>query len=454
MQHASRMRLRTCWRVCDDAEMRGFQMTCFYSIWDRLDEKQRLVLRTMAEMVHPDTENNISSFVPPSIHFHDLHKVLRTLRTLGLLMAVRLQPDGASSQDDAYDLHPLVRQFIRETSSREQRQGFIAPIVRYYNKRIEQFKVYLIRAPTMIILENWTRKVELEVNFGAHDRALGTLWEVRKAMLASGYYEEYIRVASRLFDELDWKDAMGRNVTQFDDTFHAFVECMVHLGRAEDADDYLDRYGAISSKNASYIGYCGLRSYAYWFRGDHKSAINWATRGHDLKVTTKADTDHSCLHNLALAERDAGMVDSALTRFLEGTTIEQVTGAALLPGKNHAYYGNVGRCLWMNADADRAMVCYKKSALLLEDDESSQAILNQGYARSWIAEALALRGELEMAYYFMRSAIFRWKRVAPPRAKEVEQKITELRDRLQPFEVFAGTSDDEIERRCGRWIRG
>ena len=388
------------------------------------------------------------------IHFPELHKVLKTLKTLGLLVTVRLHPDNVNSQDDAYDLHPLVRQFIRETSSQQQRRGFIEPIVRHYKKKIEQFKVYLVGAPTMVVLENWTHKVELEINFGAHDQALVTLWEVRKAMLVAGYYEEYVRVASRLFNELNWKDAMGRSVTHLMIRSARSLNAWFIWGAPKMLMIISTDMVVFPPRTHRTLGTVAFEVMRTGFAVTTSWRSIGQTRGHELKVTTKADTDHGCLLHLALAERDAGMVDSALARFLGGVTVEQATDAVLLPGKDYSFYGNIGRCLCMKGDVDRAMTFYKRSALLLEDDESALAPINQGYARSWIAEALVSRGELELAYYFMRSAIFRWRRVAPPRAKAVEGTIAELRERLQPFEVFAGTTDDEIERRCRRWIRG
>jgi hypothetical protein len=422
------------------------------SIWDRLDEKQKVVLRTMAETVRPAMEDQVSSFVPNSIHFPELRKILKALKALGLLVVTRLEDGNTGAPVDGYHLHPLVRQFIRETSSQVQRKSVIQPIILFYDKMIDRFKLHLPRASTLQILEHWIAKVELQINSGAHEQALATLKDVQGALLVSGYYEEFVRVASRLFDEMDWKDAMERDVTVFDDAFDALITCMVDLGRVDEVDGYLDRYGAISAKSASYVGYCGLRCYAYWFRGDHKSAIDWGARGQTLKIATSVDTDHGCHQYLALAERDGGMVDSALVRFLAGVPLERVVAPELLPNRSAAYYGNIGRCLWFNSDLDRAVICYKRSAVLLEKEEGAKTIINQGYARAWIAEVLVARREFDLAYYFMRTAASRWKKVAPPRALDIERKIVELREKLQPFEAFAGMSDDEIERRCRRWL--
>jgi tetratricopeptide (TPR) repeat protein len=430
----------------------GLPDETLYSIWSSLDMDHQLVLRTMAEIVRAETENVLSSFVPRTIHFKRLQQVLKNLNRLGLVVVARLGSDLGGAQAEAYDLHPLVRQFIHETSPRGERESFIRPIVLYFETLIGQFRIHLGHTPSLSILENWTNKIELEINAGLYERALSTLNEVREPLLKAGYSEEYVRVASRLFDEISWTSAMERNMSSFGDVFYPFLRCMIQLGRTKDADAYLDRYGAISSKNVAYIGYCSMRCYAYWYRGEHELAIEWGARGRDLKAATKVDDDQDCAYHLALAERDGGTVDRALLHFLNGAALSAVVGTGFLPGKPSEFYGNIGRCLWKKSDGEQALICYKKSAILLEREEESFTILNQGYARFWIGETFLARGDFEKAYYFLRSAVGRWNRVSPPRAGEARSKIGELRERLSSFEVFAQLSDDDIERRCRRWL--
>jgi hypothetical protein len=71
----------------------------------------------------------------------------------------------------------------------------------------------------------------------------------------------------------------------------------------------------------------------------------------------------------------------------------------------------------MMGQIDGALICYQKSALLIEKAVQSEHVMNQGYIRAWIAELLNARGEKERAVVFALAAYAKWKDVCPPRAE-------------------------------------
>jgi hypothetical protein len=100
--------------------------------------------------------------------------------------------------------------------------------------------------------------------------------------------------------------------------------------------------------------------------------------------------------------------------------------------------------------ADKALICYQKSALLLEKAPSEHYV-NQGFIRAWIGELLLARKEVKLAYAFYRAAYLKWEQTAPLRAAQLGLTIDQLRKTLKT----SGTLDDVLVRRiCLDWILG
>ena len=157
-------------------------------------------------------------------------------------------------------------------------------------------------------------------------------------------------------------------------------------------------------------------------------------------------------HTLALAERDAGRPEVGLPIFLDGRTLAQVIDPEEFDEKRSPdHYGNIGRCLHFVGQIEAALVCYQKSALLLERGRENENVTNRAYARTWIGELLAGRGELVSAYAFLQSAARLWQQVAPPKTLAVSGLMKEI-------EVRAGRSlrvkESEAEKMCLDWILG
>ncbi|MEP6869653.1 MAG: hypothetical protein ABJA20_14175 [Novosphingobium sp.] len=83
------------------------------SIWDTLPGRERTLLRLMAEAVRPETEQQIARFASSQLTQKNFQRALKSLKSLNLIV-VKPEVDAP----DLYDLHPLVRQFVKTTFSK------------------------------------------------------------------------------------------------------------------------------------------------------------------------------------------------------------------------------------------------------------------------------------------------------------------------------------------------
>src|SRR5262249_17780994 len=147
----------------------------------------------------------------------------------------------------------------------------------------------------------------------------------------------------------------------------------------------------------------------------------------ELKENSQADTDYDTAHSLALALRDSGSPDIALLTFLEGRELSELLEPDELDEqRSGSHYGNVGRCLHLMGQIEQALICYQKSAIVLERENANEQVLNQGFARKWIGEVLATRGQYCLGQIFLRSAHQKWMLVAPPRANHLAGVMQEI----------------------------
>ena len=228
---------------------------------------------------------------------------------------------------------------------------------------------------------------------------------------------------------------------------------MIQVGHAE-AQPLLDRYErAIPGKSAQYILLCDLQCYAHWYSERFELAIHWGERGAKLKDASAVDTAFSTKHNLALSLRDGGRVPEALNVFLDGEPLAAVTRPGeKVSDRDAHYYGNIGRCLFLDGDMDGAAACYVKSAQLLEEDSARSAELNKGYIRSWVAELVAQRGETELAAALYRAAACMWRETSPPRADRAEAKLAELVADRPELAFYCDWAQWRAEEMFGGWL--
>ncbi len=417
------------------------------SIWGTLGDRERLVLRSMAEAVRPETDSEIADHLHSEMNYKRVLKAMNALKSMNLVV-IKRRPTTA----DLFELHPLVRQFIRQRHSKPERSSFIEEIIKAYNRFISTHKSQLTEYPTFTTLQYWTHAAELDIAAGRTTDAISTLLEAGDAFQASGYPREFARTARLLLDSIDWISD-HRRYKGFDALFQIHVQNLCNLGEWTETEDLLDKLQlTVVERDARYIFYCNLKCLYKWIRGEFAQAIEWGNAGQALKNTSHVDTKYDVSHHLALAERDAGRPELALQVFLHGQRLEDVLDPEELDeDRGGAHYGNIGRCLHFMGQVDSALICYQKSALVIEKVSKNDRILNQGYIRRWIGELLLARNEQRLAGIFLEAARLKWEQVSPPKAAHV---VTLQRQIDSHLVDFSHMSKQAVEKTFLDWISG
>ena len=287
------------------------------TVWHMLNEQQRDVLRTMAELDRPESESRLLE-VLPGVNANRVNRALRTLQSFHLI-EIRTQERG----EPLLGLHPIIREFVKTNFPKGDREKYVGPIFAFLDEMIGRFKDLLSKEPPYEILEYWTRKADLQITFRRFEEATSTIAEIARPLIDRGYSEEMVRLIRRLLGELDWPEACS-SYRDFDTVFEQCLTAMIEIGHDAPAD-FLARYeNAIPGRSSQFILLCDLRCYADWYAGEYESAIRWGEEGDRLKRRTSVDTGFSTKHHLALARRDVGGVPEAIESFLDGESMEVV----------------------------------------------------------------------------------------------------------------------------------
>ena len=417
------------------------------TIWNRLNDHQRNVLRTMAELDRPESEDHLLEFLP-GINVNRVNRALRTLRSFHLI-ETRTQPE----KSPLLGLHPIIREFVRTSFPMRDRERYVGRILDFLDRMIGRYKNLLPQNPAYEILDHWVRKAELQIKFRHFEEATSTISEISRPLVDRGYPEEMIRLTKLLFSDLDWAEACS-SYKHFDAVFKKCLEHMIQFGH-DISENFLERYeAAIPGMSSQFILLCDLRCYADWYAGRFESAIQWGERGSQLKEQTAVDTAFSTRHNMALSLRDGGRVTEAIESFLEGESLEVVvTPGERIQGKGAPFYGNIGRCLFLTDRLDEALVCYIKSAQLLEESQNHSDRLNKGYIRYWIAELMIRREEFELAAASCRASVCVWNDTSPPRAARAANMLETLIIGHPELRSYVDESDWKVEGIYIRWLR-
>lgn len=434
-------------RTLDTIKQGGAQLPdTTRTIWNMLNDHQQQVLRTMAELDRPESESALHRILPGR-NYNRIHRALSTLKSYHLI-EVRSRPEGES----LLGLHPIIREFVRTSFPKKDRQKYVDSILDYLDLMIGQYKELLPKDPAYTILEYWARKADFQITFENFEEATSTISEIASPLLNRGYSEELVRLAIRLLERCDWATACS-SYRNFDDVFSVVLTQMIQMGH-ERIEPFLKQYGdAIPGKSAQYILLCDLHCYYDWYKGKFDSAIRWGEEGNMLKENSSVDTGFSSKHNLALARRDAGNIEQAIEMFLDGESLEEaVSEDDTIERKGGQFYGNIGRCLFLDGQLDEALTCYIKSAKILQKNREHVDHLNRGYIRRWIAELLSRKGEEELAASFYRAAIYIWEEISPPRAGEVNVDLEALIGEHKGLESYRDAPKWKVEESFVRWV--
>ncbi|WGG48477.1 SIR2 family protein [Rugamonas sp. DEMB1] len=412
-------------------------------IWELLNSNQQHVLRTLAELERPESERNIEEIT--ELKFNRLNKAILRLQSMCLI-------ERKITQDkiEVIDLHPLIKQFVREDFEKKERESFIDKVVFYLDKRIFKFRKQLNLPIPHVVLEMWVHKVDLQINVGAMEKAIETLSEILGQLDKNGLNEEISRLAKRIFLNIDWLEAVT-NYRNFDILFNKSIRSVIEVENSTEADLWLYKYElSIAGKGAQYINLCDLRAYEFWFLKDFDNAIIWATKGKILKENSNVDTIFQCDHTLALAQRDSGMLDAAFEYFKYGLTDEQIFSSESFKTRGGEFFGNLGRCFQLCDNFEKALTAYHRAATKLDDGNSSA--IDQGYVRYWIAQVMGVKGRREDAILFHKAAIGKWERVAPSLTAEPAAEILELIAQYPDLTIHNNFPSWKCENRFSAWM--
>ena len=415
------------------------------SIWSQLADREQLVLQVLAETVRPTTALQVADYLGSRLRYNRVTKAVGQLRSMNLVVVKR--QEGA----EAYELHPLIRTFVRRTHRKTDRVWFIDAILSVYNAMFDLQRSTLTGRTPARTVRHWLEGVELHVNAERPDAAIASLHEINNAATSEAPVE-FARVAGLVFDRDDLEAVAS--LPHFDDVFPDYVRTLAALGATEEAFGALERYErTLSGKEVRYISLCDMRCYLHWWNRNYDAAIKWGSEGVALKKASGVDTAFDSAHNLALAQRDAGLVDPALRYFLAGSSLEEVTRpGGLEEERSESFYGNIGRCLHFMGQVDPALACYRTSATLAQESEAAYGLENQAFIREWIGELLEARGDTAAAVAFLAASAAKWGRISPDRSERVAARATSL----AASHPTCGTVPDEqaAEATVLSWIAG
>lgn len=413
------------------------------SIWSQLTDREQLVLQVLAETVRPTTAIQVADYLGARLRFNRVSKALPQLRSLNLVVVKR--QEGT----EAYELHPLIRTFVRRTHRKAERVWFIDAILAVYNAMFDLQRPMLSPRTSAKTVRQWLEGAELHVNAERPDAALESLNEINAAAINEAPVE-FARVAGLVLDHDDLSTVAA--LPHFDTVFPDYVRTLATLDATEEAFEALERYErTLSGKEARYINLCNMRCHLHWWNENYDAAIKWGAEGVALKKSSGVDTAFDSGHNLALAQRDAGMVDPALRYFLEGHALEEVTKPGTIDeGYSEAFYGNIGRCLHFMGQVDPALACYRKSAFLAQESKNAYGVENQAFVREWIGELLETKGNIADASAFLFAAAAKWARISPERADRVAARAKRLETALPAEQRIP--EEQTAEQEVVRWM--
>lgn len=96
-------------------------------VWKSINDKQRTLIRGIAETVKPETEDILKSILNSELNPNQFHKSIRTLKNLNLVETL---------SDGEIELHPLVKEFVLTKYPKTERAKFITLFVKYYDRFI------------------------------------------------------------------------------------------------------------------------------------------------------------------------------------------------------------------------------------------------------------------------------------------------------------------------------
>lgn len=413
-------------------------------VWEELNENQQAILRTMSESTRAEDAETFWNFLSPVIKTHNrFERAFRALRSMSLVI-----DKGREGHGQIYELHPIVRQFVKSEFPKSERK----PYIKLLTDACQQYIITLRQHHQQPIIlsatpfEYATLSIELELEANNILEAAKTAEIVRDAYLARGLGEEYLRISDEIIDAIDWdQDSLSD-----EHDFHMFIwellRTMGDYGKKEKGNRLIDMYERLVPRGTTtFIGWCSAMCEYYWSLRQYEKAIQWGNRGHKLKLDSDLDTSFDTLYYLNLAMRDSGRVQEALTYFTQGKNVKEILEADHKSEDfNPQFFGNIGRCIHLLNDHRTALQLYIRSADLLESKNDATSIGNKGWAALWISLVCIELGEWNHAILFLSRCRNIWRDRAPFKLGLVHEAFEKIPDgyELQPLNKVDDTESD------------
>lgn len=386
-------------------------------VWKSLNDNQKTLIRGISETVKPETEENLKEILQTELKPNRFNRSLKTLKNLNL---VEFLSGGE------IELHPLVKEYVLTKYPKNERAKFITLFVKYYDRFIYILKPNLNSNLTIQDFQNWTSKIELQINKNDYKSAIIALEEVGKSILAAGYTEEYLRVAEKLYEAMNWETAVNGEYSYFHSQINLLCTTQTQMGKFDISLKNLEEYSRlIPGKSSHYLSYCSEKTYNLWYQKKFEDAIQNGEEGEFLLNESSLADQYSLKHNLALARRDSrekSNVEKALNFFLQNESLDAVLDKSKINKElSGNFYGNVGKCLEILKKEENSLFCYSVSLSLLLKEDSTNSILNIGYACSWIGQLLIKSEKKKEGLYFLKFAMNSWESTSPPRYEETKK---------------------------------
>lgn len=417
-------------------------------VWESLNIKQQTLLCGIAETVKPETINNLKQILKSKFNNNQFDRAINTLKNLNLI-----ETKSSSISENQIELHPLVKEFIINKYPRGERAKYITLLVKYYDNFIYILKPKLNSKLPLTSFQNWTSKIELEVNKEDFKPALIALHEVGSSILTAGFSEEYIRVSVKLYDTIDWSKAIDQEYPYFHSELISLITILIQLGKYETSNEYLDKYeNTIPGKSSHYLAYCSQKCYLNWFQENFEEAIMYGEKGEFLLTNSGLPDNYSLFHNLALARRDSKneeKINLSLSFFLNGEDLNTVINPHIfIRDLGGHYYGNIGRCLEFLDREDDAFICYFKAMKLLFVEDSEYYRINLGYSSFWISNILLKKHKIQDGLIFLKLSMINWEQTAPPRLIKLKESWDNVICDVQTKNEIEKKAEWQIEKHC------
>lgn len=383
-------------------------------VWKNLNDKHRIILQIMTEAPRNESEDRLFKVLETHIKSkNQFNRALRTLCAMSLVVSKKEE-----KQQTLYELHPLVRQFVRSEFPQSERRPFIKLLSDSY-----QEYVVLIRKQTdgnfLLAIDKFecaAMSIELEMQAGNYDRAIEIANKIRDAFLDRGLGEEYLRVCIEIIEIVDWHDDALESDSEFHQFVRELIDVMGEYGRKSAAQNIIEKYNRFAPKGTTvYLAWSKTLCHYNWLIKDYKSAIKWGEEGAMLKRESDIDTDIDTLHSLHLAKRDFGQVKEALNFFSQGQDVDDIWVTDQSQKENDApFFGNIGRCVHLLECPQKALRFYIRSADILgREKKNALNLMNLGWASLWIGQACIDLQDWENARLFLSQCLDIWQKRAP-----------------------------------------